>query len=75
MYAISNRISGTACNFDGTPNAEPSGVVITTNRDEAQTGFGKTKIIDMLDENLTPNPSLIWCKITDNGQDAEEVRR
>ena len=75
MYAISSRIAGIACNFDGTTDAEPSEVVITTNRDEPQTEFEIRKIIDLLDEYLTLHLYLNWRKITDNGKDAEEVRR
>ena len=44
--------------MNGIANAELNEVVITMNRDEAHTEDGITKIVDMLDEYLTPNPFL-----------------
>ena len=58
MYANSIDMQAPHDITNGITNAELNEVVITMDRDEAQTESGITKIIDMLDEYLTPNPFL-----------------
>ena len=58
MYANSIDMQAAHDITNGITNAELNEVVITMDRDEAQTESGITKIIDMLDEYLTPNPFL-----------------